>query len=213
MPRQSQTQSTSNRKPEQRVEVKIKGQILYCSTHLKQSTYSTYNTPMISTSRYSLRKITMKICFSSRLRLQAATPTARCCGSSDHLLFFSRWLKPGILLRGGCKYRANQAVGNGLFWIANEAKLQRWSQTKNRGNRKNCFPSTAFKNLSSVRLQPLQPRENPIRFSLSVKPTARRRQSGDHLPSGGAPPSPLNPLLPTRAYGCCDARTCYCVPK
>lgn len=148
LPRQSQTQSTSNRKPEQRVEVKIKGQILYCSTHLKQSTYSTYNTPMISTSRYSLRKITMKICFSCRLRLQAATPTARCCGSSDHLLFFSRWLKPSILLRGGCKHRANQAVGNGLFWIANEAKLQRWSQTKNRGNRKNCFPSTAFKNLS-----------------------------------------------------------------
>lgn len=112
---------------------KIKGQILYCSTHLKQSTYSTHNTPMISTSRYSLRKIPMKICFSSRLCLQAATPTARCCGSSDHLLFFSRWLKPGILLRGGCKHRANQAVCNGLFWIANEAKLQHWSPAKNRG--------------------------------------------------------------------------------
>lgn len=83
---------------------------------------------------------------------------------------------------------------------------------------------TAFKNLSSpskkdgeridgIRLQPLQPRQNPVRFSLSVKPTARRRQSGDHLPPGGAPPSPPNPLLPTRAYGCCDARTCYCVLK
>lgn len=130
MPRQSQTQSTSNRKQEQRVEVKIKGQILYCSTHLKQSTYSTHNTLMISTSPYSLRKIAMKICFSSRVCLQAATPTARCCGSSDHLLLFSRWLKPGILLRGGCKHRANQGVCNGLFWIANEAKLQRWSPAK-----------------------------------------------------------------------------------
>lgn len=100
----------------------------------------------------------------------------------------------------------------------------RRKQRSKKKKKKNCFPLTAFKNLSSpsekdgeridgIRLQPLQPRQNPVRFSLSVKPTARRRQSGDHLPPGGAPPSPPNPLLPTRAYGCCDARTCYCVLK